>query len=253
MSQMKNTTNYDVYKMTHKEYALYYAMGIVAILMIGILFYNTLWIGIFFSPLSYFFVQYMKKELLKKQKEQLSIQFKDAVYSMSSALNVGYSVEMAFREALKDLKLIYLDPKTPIIKEFEVMIREIEMNIPVEKVIYAFAKRTKIEDIENFSDVFITCKRTGGDLIKIIKDTSKTIAEKIEVKREIQLIIAQKKFEQKIMSIIPFGIILYLWISSPGFLDVMYNALAGRIIMTFCLIVYLFAFILSSKIMEIEV
>jgi tight adherence protein B len=245
--------NYVNYTMSIKEYFLNYSIGIGLCLIVGILFYNQLIVGVLFSPLSYFFVKARKKELLEKQKEELSLQFKDAIYGLSSALNVGYSVEMAFKEVVKDLELIYPSPDTMIRKEFEYMVRQIEMNLPVEQIVSEFAQRTALEDIENFSDVFITCKRTGGDLIKVIRDTSKAIAEKIEIKREIHILIAQKKFEQKIMSMIPFGIILYLWISSPGFLNVMYTSLAGIITMTICLIVYGLSYQLAKKIMNIEV
>ncbi|MFP4697747.1 MAG: type II secretion system F family protein [Eubacteriales bacterium] len=244
---------YDSYDMNIKEYILYYALGIALFFMIGILFYNRATIGLLLSPLSYFFVKGRKKELLEKQSLELNIQFRDAIYSISSALNAGYSVEMAFRETVKDLSLIYLDPKTHIIVEFNYMVRQIEMNIPIEAILHDFAKRTGIEDIENFSDVFATCKRTGGDIIKVIRNTSKTIAEKIDIKREINLLISQKKFEQKIMSLIPFGIILYLWLSSPGFLDVMYNTGMGIVIMSVCLIIYYLSYLLSKKIMKIEV
>lgn len=243
---------YNTYIMTNREYCLYYGMGILLFLIIGILFYNKIYIGIMLTPLSYIFVKKQKEELLKNKKMELNIQFKDAIYSMSSALNVGYSVEQSFREVLKDLKLIYFNPDTPILIEFEAMIRQIEMNIPVERVLLEFANRSGVEDIMNFVDVFITCKRTGGDILKIIKNTSKIIAEKIEIKRELQILIASKKFEHKIMSIIPFAIIFYMWLTSPGFLDVMYSTTMGFVIMTVCLIAYYFIFLLGKKIMSIN-
>lgn len=221
--------------------------------MIGILFYNRIILGFIFTPLSYYIVKERKKELLSKQKNELNTQFKDAIYAISSALNAGYSVEMSFKEAYRDLSLIYINQNTPILKELEYIVRQIDVNIPVENLLYDFANRSGVEDIENFADVFITCKKTGGDIIKVIRNTSRVIVEKIEIKREINIVISSKKFEQKIMCLIPFGIILYLWVSSPGFLDVMYNTLGGMITMTICLMVYLLSWVLSKKIMEIEV
>lgn len=80
-----------------------------------------------------------------------------------------------------------------------------------------------------------------------------SITEKIEVKREIGVLIAAKKFEQKIMNVIPIFMILYISLSSEGFLDVMYESLLGRVIMTICLTAYVFSFYLGKKIIEIEV
>ena len=54
------------------------------------------------------------------------------------------------------------------------------------------------------------------------------------------------------MNVMPFGIIGYLSAASPGFLDVMYETAAGRIIMTLCLLLCLGAWLLSDRLMDIE-
>ena len=41
-------------------------------------------------------------------------------------------------------------------------------------------------------------------MISIIKNTVRTISEKIDTENEIQIVISSKKMEQKIMSIVPF-------------------------------------------------
>ena len=87
----------------------------------------------------------------------------------------------------------------------------------------------------------------------IIGRTSETIAGKTEVSREIATLIAGKKMEQRIMTIVPLGIILFLKLSSPSFLAPLYHNPLGVIIMTVCLAVYLVAVKLSGKIMRIEV
>ena len=44
------------------------------------------------------------------------------------------------------------------------------------------------------------------------------LGDKIDVKKEIEATLAAKKSEQMIMSLMPVGIILYLQMTSPGFL-----------------------------------
>ena len=55
------------------------------------------------------------------------------------------------------------------------------------------------------------------------------------------------------MNLIPFLIMAYLQLTSAGFFDVLYGNPAGIVIMTGCLAVYLAAFLLSEKIVDIEV
>lgn len=137
------------------------------------------------------------------------LQFRDGITSLSNSLSAGYSIENAFSEAIIDLKTIY-EEDAYIIKEFYFIIARLKRNETIEDILYEFADRTGIEDIYNFVQVFITAKRTGGNIIKIICNASKSIGDKIEIKREIKTLITAKKYESRIMNIIPFGMILYM-------------------------------------------
>ena len=77
--------------------------------------------------------------------------------------------------------------------------------------------------------------------------------DKIDVKKEIEATLAAKKSEQMIMSLMPAGIILYLQLASPGFLDILYGNPFGICAMTVCLAVYGAAYWMGKRIVEIEV
>ena len=55
------------------------------------------------------------------------------------------------------------------------------------------------------------------------------------------------------MAVIPAGIILYMRVFSSGFLDILYDSMAGNIIMTVCLIIYIAALFWGSRITNIKV
>ena len=84
-------------------------------------------------------------------------------------------------------------------------------------------------------------KRSGGNMIEIIRDTASTIRQKAEVEQEIQTIISGKKMEVKVMQIMPFAMIGYLRITSPEFLVSLYGNAAGIIVMFICLFIYAIA------------
>ena len=62
---------------------------------------------------------------------------------------------------------------------------------------------------------------------------------------------AAKRYEQSFMNVLPFLIILYIDITSDGFLDVMYQTLTGRIIMTVCLLLIGISCWFSGRILNI--
>ncbi|HKL80106.1 MAG TPA: type II secretion system F family protein [Mobilitalea sp.] len=244
--------DYNEYHFTLKEYMRYILQGEVIAVLIGWLFFRSIIGIIFLSPLVYWYCKDRRKNLVKKRKWQLNLEFRDGIGSLSAALGAGYSAEHAIEEALKDMALLY-HKESIISREFTYLINQIKMNITVEKALSDFGERTGIEDIISFAEVFTTAKRTGGDLIHVIRNTSNTISDKIEVKREIITLITAKKYEANIMKIIPLGIICYMSLSSPGFLDPLYNNILGAAIMSVLLGIYLGTYLLIDKIVAIEI
>ncbi len=244
--------DYNQYQFTKKEQIGYFMQGAAIGAGMGILFYSNLPGILLLIPYGFVHIQNKKKQLIKKRKWQLNLEFRDGISSLLAALNAGYSVENAFCQAVMDLKLMY-PPGALIVSEFEGIVNQIEMNRTVETVLMDFAGRAGVEDIANFAEVFVTAKRTGGDIIKIIRTTGNTINDKIEVNREIITLITGKRFESNIMSLIPIFIIIYLRLFSSGFLDPLYHNLFGYVFMTVILVLYYGVFCLTQKIVSIEV
>lgn len=244
--------NYDNYKFTLNENIRYTLEGLLICGVLGFLFYHNILGVIVLSPLILIYRRRIKSQLIEKRKWKLNQEFRDAIVSISAALNSGYSAENAFYEAWKDLKLLYKE-ESLIMQELSYIINQIKLNVTVEKALSDFARRTRTEDITNFAEIFTTAKRTGGNLIKIIHTTAKSISEKIEVKREIITLITAKKYEADIMKYIPPVIIIYLNYSSPGYLDSLYHNILGIFVMSILLAIYLVAFTLADKIVDINI
>lgn len=74
------------------------------------------------------------------------------------------------------------------------MVQQIQIKIPAEQIFEDFAKRVRLEDVRNFANVFAAAKRSGGDMIAIIQNTVNQIGDKIDVRREIDTILAAKRY-----------------------------------------------------------
>ncbi len=244
--------DYRYYRFTRTENIRCFLQGILFISALGYLFYHTVFAVLLLSPLVMVFRRKKREQRMEERKWKINQEFKDGIISLSAALSSGYSAENAFEEAWKDLKLLYKEDAL-IMREFSYIINQIRMNITVEKALNEFAERTGVEDILNFAEIFSTAKRSGGDLIKVIRSTANAISDKVEVKREIITMVTAKKYEADIMKIIPLGIIFYLQFFSPGFLDPLYHNILGKMVMSILLIAYLCAYYLADKIVAIEV
>lgn len=236
----------------HCEYAKAALQGILLTSLLSYLFYGTILWTIFISPYLIWFMKSWREQYIKKKKQEFQLQFKEAIQAMSTALRVGYSVENAVREADKELRRMYRSDEK-ILTEFQYMVHQLDMNITLENILREFAVRVEDREVQTFVTVFAMAKRSGGDMIRIIRSAISQISEKIDVQREIAVMISAKRLEFRVMSAIPVCMILYMKLSFPDFMDVLYGNAAGVLVMTICLLVYIGAYEVGRRMIEIEV
>ena len=202
------------------------------------LFYQNIWLFLLYPVILFFYFRKKRSEKIQEQKQNLNRQFKDLLDSLSVILQAGYSVENAIAGCAGELERLY--GKTDLVEELHYMMSQMKLSVPVEKLFMDLGQRSQVEDIESFAVVFQAAKRSGGDLKKILKRTG-------------QMLGAAKKNEQFLMSLMPVGIILYMRLTSPGFMEILYGNVFGVAVMTVCLGIYGFAYWLGCRIVDIEV
>ncbi len=244
--------DYKVYKFSGKEKILYTTEALLLIAMIAYVFYRSVLAAVLLLPLAVFFFRYKRAELKRKRKYELSMEFREAIMSVNASLTAGYSIENAFIEAGKDMARLYGEDGL-ITKEFALLTRALRANETLEVILSDLARRSGVEDIRDFADVFAAAKRSGGDLNRIIRRAADTISEKMDVKREIETLTSSKRYENRIMEIVPFAIICYISLTSPDFIEGLYHNATGIAVMTVCLVIYAAGFVMAERIVNIQI
>ncbi len=244
--------DYETYYFSRKELILNEVVSLLSVWLIAYCFYDSLIVCLILSPASLFFLESKRKEKCRKRVGKLALAFKDGINFLSGGVNAGYSVENAWKESRRQLEGLYGE-NADITREFAYIERKCDVNVPIGELILDLAERTGIEDIRTFSESFAVAKKSGGSMKSIIAATSDTISEKAEVMAEIETMVAGKRMEQKIMTVVPLGIICFVKLTSPGFLEVLYNNPLGNIIMSICMVAYFAAVKLGERILAIEV
>lgn len=238
--------------LTKKEKINCSVQAVIVTILLGVFFYRSATAIVFMIPAGLCFLGQLGKRKEREKRQRLRNEFREAILSVAVNLRTGYAVENAFRETAEEMKMLYGE-ESAIYRELYKIVQGLVNRVSIETLMGQFAKRTKLEEIREFADVFAMAKRSGGNLPEIIYETAGTIGEKIEVEREIQVLTAAKRLERNVMSVIPFGIILYVSATSTGYFDVLYTTAAGRTVMTACLVVYGTAYLLGGKMTEIQV
>lgn len=235
-----------------KELLLWVIKGCCLILVPGWLFYRSVPVVLGLLFLLPLYLKVQKKAYIKREQERLNRGFADALSAFAAALEAGYSAENAIGECARDLALLYPEEE-PIRQEIRHLQRQLQNNLSLEQAFADMADRTQDADMRCFAEVFAIAKQSGGDLIRVIKTTERNMAECAEVRREIKTVVSAKRLEANIMNLMPCGMILYFMLCDPVYLEPLYEGVAGRILMTGLLLVYLVCVWWSQKITEIEV
>lgn len=245
--------------MDYKKYSLS-ARGRMRCLLIALalggtlayLFYNS-WFALALIPVLYVILR--KRAIdsgIERRQEELAKEFLDTLRTISASLLAGLSMENAWKEAEKEIGMLYGEDSYMYL-ELEAMNHSVALNIPLEQLLEDFAMRTGNADISSFSEVFAFAKRSGGNFVTIIEGTTEHMRARYDTEREIQVLVASRKMEQRVMNVVPIFILAYMKVTSGGFLDVLYGNIAGVLFMTVCLAAYGGIFILAEKILNIRV
>ena len=226
--------------------------GIGILSIVTYLFYENIWVELVMIPALIPYIKNWEFHQEEKQKARFRIQFRDYLQSLSTALRTGYALRNAMSEARKELKGQYPE-STRIMKDTAILEHLLNMNMPMEQVWREWSYRTEIEELTQFYTIFMVAQKSGGNSVQIIRKAIQNLCEKMEVEAEIQVLLAAKKMEFYIMTVVPIGILVYMKLSFPEFMTVLYGNLLGMTIMTGCLGIYGVAYYLGQRILKIEV
>ena len=241
--------DYTKYQLSLKQWLLASAAGMGGALCMIMIFYRNIWIiaiagvaGAVVLP------RVQKQQMIQKRQQQLGNEFKDALYSLVVSLRAGRSLEGAFAASLDDL-----DPvMTPhIYREWSEIVQQLQVGFTVEDSLEDLAKRSGIEEIQSLARIVAICKRSEGDVARVMENTIQLLQERMEIQTELKVLLTKKKTEQRILSIMPFVVIGLLLLMSPGYLAPLYDSLQGQVIMTTCVGLTLLSYILAKKISDI--
>ncbi|HCT92012.1 MAG TPA: pilus assembly protein TadB [Lachnospiraceae bacterium] len=244
--------NYGDYRFTLRERLGYGSVGVFLYLGVDFLLYRSRILLLLLPICMIPYFRWVKARLISKRKQRLLESFQSAAAAFVVALRTGYAAENALAECAGDLERM-MGQEDILVRELRYMQAQTALSVPLEELFADLGKRSGLEDIENFAQVFTVGKRTGGNVGEILSNAADQLRQKLEVQKDIQVQVASRRMEQTVMSLVPWGIILYLNVTSPGYMDVLYGTLAGRVVATVCLALYLLSWFWGRKITEIEV
>ncbi len=261
--------NYKVYYMSKPEKLFYFMTAFVIGAAVGYLFYGgigkdeygnatvvthllniaiPLVVGMLAGKM---FLPIRTKQILEKRRKQLNLQFRDMLDGITTSLGAGNNVPNSFQAVYGDLKVQY-EEDAFIIKELEILLSGIGSNFDIETLLEDFGRRSGIDDITSFANVFKICYRKGGNIQEIIQSTHGILSKKMEIKEEIATTVSGSKMDQTIMIILPIILVGMIKVMSPEF-AANFVTVTGLIATTISVGLFVAAYYVGKAIMDIKI
>lgn len=244
-------TDYSIYVPNLKEKILWFLIGLIAAGLVLYLFYENLYVSLLIGAIcGVAFIPIRTKQVIKKRRQRLSMQFRELLDALSTSIGAGKNVQDAFQGSVEDLANQFT-ANADIVKELEIICSGMYNNIAIEELLMNFAQRSGVEDIENFANVFATCYRKGGNINEVIKNTAEIIRDKIEIKMELQTMVAGQKNEMNIMLVMPVLFIVVMKSMGGGLIDL--SSSTGVLSVTAALAIFVLAYFAGQWITNIKI
>ncbi len=242
---LEEAVDYHVYEMKLSDRIIAAALGFASAIVVVYVFFHSILFGVaggilLLVPAQRFYRDY----------KTLLLQFKDLLESLSSSYSAGQNTVGAFQDAKNDMISVYGED-ADITAEVELMIRGMDNNLQAEELLFNFAARSGLADVESFANVFEVANRQGSNLKQIIADSREIINDKIEIEMEIETMLQANKNELNVMVLMPLLIVPML--GGLGSSTITANTFLNVVIKMICIAIFAGSYLVGRKMIDIKI
>lgn len=191
-----------------------------------ILFVNSVYAFIAAAGLSPFMYIFTRNSMKKRFDRKVERQFSDILLVISASLSSGMRLEQCIGEiaASKNSEFSLLKP------EFVRMNKLISLNRTAVKAFEELAGRFDSPDIKMFSLALREGIPAGVNQVELVRSVSTALRLKNDTGREIERTLNLPKYNNRVITVMPFAVILIVRKMSPEYLSCLESG-PGRLIM----------------------
>jgi tight adherence protein B len=152
---------------------------------------------------------------------QMQMKLPEALDLMVSALRAGHSMGGALGVASKEAP-------EPVGREFRICFEEQNFGIDLRTATDNLIRRVPLQDVRMLSTAMLIHKESGGNLAEVLDKTTEVMRDRVRLEQQIRVHTAQGRLSGLILSLLPAGIGLLLYIVNPSYMDVLFTRELGH-------------------------
>jgi tight adherence protein B len=170
----------------------------------------------------------------------------DTLQLMSGSLSAGLSLAQS-------LDTIVREGTEPITSEFRRVIVETRLGVPLEDALDGVADRMQSQDFQWVVMAIRIQREVGGNLAELLLTVAATLREREYLRRHVKALSAEGRLSCWILGGLPPGFLLYLTVSKPEYVHILYVTPIGWIMLGVMAVMITVGVFWMSKVAKVDI
>jgi tight adherence protein B len=183
---------------------------------------------------------------IEKKRRAFNEQLPDNLDVVASGLRAGHSL-------VGGLSLVVNDAAEPSKTEFQRVVADEQLGVPLEDALNVVARRMKSRDVEQVALVSALQRETGSNSAEVLDRVIENIRERAALRRLVRSLTAQGRMSRWVVTFLPVGLLLAISAINPQYMKPLFTHTSGRVVLTIGAIMIVSGSLVIKKIVDIKV
>jgi tight adherence protein B len=193
-----------------------------------------------------FVVRALVLQRIEKKRRLFGDQLPDNLDVVASGLRAGHSL-------VGGLSLVVKDAAEPSRSEFQRVVADEQLGVPLEDALAVVARRMKSRDVEQVALVSSLQRETGSNSAEVLDRVIESIRERAGLRRLVRSLTAQGRLSRWVVTFLPVGLLLTITAINPTYMKPLFTHTSGRVVLALGVIMIVSGSIVIKKIVDIKV
>jgi tight adherence protein B len=228
------------------EYILLRGLGTVLGFGLGWWISKSVIGGIGLAVLAYVLPGILLVRSAEVRRQKFANQLLDALILIKGAVQSGYSL-------LQSLDLVKREMAAPASEEFERVIREVQLGLPINQALLNLSTRMQNDDLYLVVTSIIINLQVGGNLTTMLTSVTETIRARIYLFSEIRALTSYARYAGLLLTLLPFITGLAIFFLNPTYFDKVPQSIISQLMLCGAVVLLIMGNIWMRLIIKIKV
>jgi tight adherence protein B len=173
-------------------------------------------------------------------------QLPDNLEVMASALRAGQSLAVAMASVVEEAQ-------EPSRTEFRRVVTDDQLGVALDEALEVSARRMESADMQQVAIVAMLQREAGGNMAEVLDQVILNVRGRQELNRLLRVLTAQGRMARWIITLIPLGLMLLIWLMSPSYLTPLFENSSGQLALVLAAFCVALGFYVINRIVSLEV